>query len=205
MHRRFLKSAATVLGAAALIVAPMALLAPSANAAAIELNEDNADASVPFVKGPPPTGTNHVEYWVNFLAKEGVKDATCVKVDDVDKETWTIPAPPKDTKFVLVTSKAASENALEEEQNANLAWWKDGKAAQGNIVTAVDGKDISHVIWCTVPDKKTPPPSTPPVVDTDRVETTGAGANLGLVGAASALLIGAGAIVLGRRRQGAHR
>lgn len=205
MHRRFLKSLATVMGAAALIVAPMALLAPSAQASMV-LDETNTDDTVPFIKGPSPTGTNHVAYWVDYLADKGINGATCTKVTpSEDTKTWVIPPAPEGTEYVLVTSKAGSG------ESANLVWWAP-KAAEGNTVTAVEGKNISHVIWCTVPKKTTTPPvtttppthSTPPVVDTDRV-STGSGANLGLYGAAAALLVGAGAIVAGRRRQGAHR
>ena len=206
MHRRFLKSLATVMGAAALVVAPMALLAPSAQAA-IVLDESNADDIVPFIANEPGVpGTNQVAYWVNYLEEKGFTDVYCEKVTPKeDTKTWVIPAPPEGDEYVLVTSKAGSGD------KANLVWWAP-KAAEGNTVTAVDGKDISHLVWCTgeqpvtttPPPSTTPPASTPPVVDTDRV-STGSGANLGLYGAAAALLVGAGAIVAGRRRQGAHR
>ena len=93
MHRRFLKSLATMMGAATLIVAPMVLLAPSAHAAVIELNEDNADDAVPTVQGPG--GTNSVTYWVNYLADKGIEGATCVKEGGAGK-TWTIPPAPED-------------------------------------------------------------------------------------------------------------
>ena len=69
----------------------------------------------------------------------------------------------------------------------------------------------SHIILCTAKkiddhadEDPTPPHSTPPVIDTDRVDTT-VPVRTSAVSAAAALLVGAGAIVLGARRQGAHR
>ena len=112
-----------------------------------------------------------------------------------------------------------------EGQYPNQAWWAP-KAAQGNTVTAVAGKNISHVILCTVPKKTTTPPPrtsppvtkppvtkppvtkppvTGPVVETDRVADTGSAAGLGMAAAATVLAAGLGAVAFSRRRQGNHR
>ena len=97
-------------------------------------------------------------------------------------------------------------------------WWAP-KAAQGNTVA---GKNISHVIWCTIPKKTTTtppprtsppvtkppvtkPPVTGPVVETDRVADTGSAAGLGMAAAATVLAAGLGAVAFSRRRQGNHR
>ncbi|HOB80631.1 MAG TPA: hypothetical protein PLO87_07440 [Ornithinibacter sp.] len=141
-------------------------------------------------------------------------------------KSWVIPAPATGTQYALVTSKAGNENALEEGQYPNQVWWAP-KAAQGNTVTAVAGKNISHVIWCTIPKKTTTtppprtsppvtkppvtkppvtkPPVTGPVVETDRVADTGSAAGLGMAAAATVLAAGLGAVAFSRRRQGNHR
>jgi hypothetical protein len=203
MHRRLLKPLATVMGAAALMVAPIALIAPSAQAEPLT----TPDATVPF-----SAAANQLSFWVNWLDENrDIDNATCVNgPGDIDDETWTIPAPPSGTEFVLVVTKAAAG------EQANWAFFDP---MQGDTVVAVDGKEISHVIWCTVP-KMTPPPSTTPpvttppvttppvtgpVVETDRVADTGPVAGLGLAAGAAALVAGMGAMLFSRRRQGNYR
>lgn len=211
MHPRLLKFAGGLLGAAAIVAVPVALALPAH--AAIILTEANKDDAVATVQGP--NGTNQESYWVAYLAGKNIPNATCVKATPPEgTKTWVIPAPPAGRDYALVTSKAANENALEPGQYPNLVWWAP-KAAQGNTVTAVAGKDISHVIWCTIPKKTTPPvttkppttkpPVTGPPVETDRVADNGSAAGLGLALGATALVAGAGAVVVSRRRQGAHR
>ena len=224
---RLIKSLATVMGAAALIVAPMAIVAPSAQAETLTVPDRK-------VEGTPEA--NQPAFWVDYLEDErGITGATCRKIDGGDK-TFELAAPPAGTKYVLAVTKAADENALPEGEFAN---WVFFDPEQGDVLTAVQGKGISHIILCTVPTTATPPAdtppgstppvgtppadtppgstppvgtppadtppaSTPPVIETDRVDG-GSGAGLGLFGAAAALLLGAGAIVIGRRRQGDHR
>ena len=101
--------------------------------------------------------------------------------------------------YVLAVTKAGSG----EEAN-----WVFFDPEAGDVVTAQDGKEISHLILCTV--KKTTPtpehadhadtpttPTTPtgPVVETDRVADTGSSTGLGIL-AAGALIAGAGALFL---------
>jgi hypothetical protein len=97
-------------------------------------------------------------------------------------------------------------------------WWAP-KAAQGNTVTAVAGQNL-EVILCIAEyaDEVSPSPSptvstkpsvkptvTGPVVETDRVADSASVPGLGLAAAGTALVAGAGALVLSRRRQGSHR
>jgi hypothetical protein len=199
MRRRLLKSVASVMGAAALVVAPMALLAPSAQADGHVLTPDDEVAHIP---GDAPEGTNHVEFWVKYLDEErDIAGATCVKENGPNEATFEIPAAPSGTMYVLAVTKAGAGD------EANLVFF-DPMA--GDVVPGVDDKDISHYILCTVPKTTTPPPSTnPPVtgppVETDRVADTGSAAGLGLALGATALVAGAGAMIVSRRRQGAHR
>lgn len=210
------------MGAAAIIMAPVALAAPAS--AAMILNEANADDAVATVRGP--NGTNQESFWVGYLADKDIDGASCKKVTPTSEiKSWVIPAPATGTQYALVTSKAGNENALEEGQYPNQVWWAP-KAAQGNTVTAVAGKNISHVILCTVPKKTTTPPPrtsppvtkppvtkppvtkppvTGPVVETDRVADTGSAAGLGMAAAATVLAAGLGAVAFSRRRQGNHR
>jgi hypothetical protein len=201
MRRRLLKPLATMMGAAALVVAPVALLAPSAQADGHVLTPDDE------VEGT--SAANNVEYWEDTYLPgltPPITNATCTKVPGTNEETWTIPAAPAGTEFVIVVTKAADENALPEGEKANWVFWFP---EEGDVVPAVADKDISHVIWCTVPKTTTPPVTTPPVtgppVETDRVADTGSAAGLGLALGATALVAGAGAMVVSRRRQGAHR
>lgn len=206
------------MGAAAIIMAPVALAAPAS--AAMILNEANADDAVATVRGP--NGTNQESFWVGYLSDRDIDGASCKKVTPASEiKSWVIPAPPTGTEYALVTSKAGNERALEEGQYPNQVWWAP-KAAQGNTVTAVAGKNISHVIWCTIPKKTTTtppprtsppvtkppvtkPPVTGPVVETDRVADTGSAAGLGMAAAATVLAAGLGAVAFSRRRQGNHR
>ena len=206
MHRRLVKSLATMMGAAALVVAPIALLAPAANAEVL----DTPDATVPF-----SAAANQPDFWEEWLETErGITGATCFDepVSGNDAE-FTLPAPDPGTSYVLAVTKAGSQ--------VNWVFF-DPKA--GDVVTAVDEKDISHLILCTVPTTTKPPtteppttepptteppttepPTTkPPVVETDRVADTGSTTALGVF-AAGAMIAGAGALFLSRRRQGAHR
>lgn len=204
MHPRLMKSLAGTVGAVALVVAPMSLLATSAQADSHVLVPDDEVAHVP---GDAPGGTNHVEYWVNYL--EEVRDitgATCMKTEGPDTQTYEVPAAPSGTMYVLAVTKAGS---------GDEANWVFYDPMAGDVLTAWDEKDISHYILCTVP-KTTPsvtttttvtttPTVTGPVVETDRAADTGPAAGLGLAAAATALVAGAGALLVSRRRQGSHR
>jgi hypothetical protein len=211
------------MGAAAIIMAPVALAAPAS--AAMILNEANADDAVATVQGP--NGTNQESFWVGYLSDRDIDGASCKKVTPASEiKSWVIPAPATGTQYALVTSKAGNENALEEGQYPNQVWWAP-KAAQGNTVTAVAGKNISHVILCTVPKKTTTPPPrtsppvtkppvtkppvtkppvTGPVVETDRVADTGSVPRAWVwqpPPPSSPLELGA--LAFSRRRQGNHR
>jgi LPXTG-motif cell wall-anchored protein len=187
------------MGAAALVVAPIALIVPSAQAETLTQPDD----VVAHISGPSPTGTNHPAFWVNYL--EEVRDITgavCYNASGVsgDDEEYTLPAPEEGTMYVLAVTKAGAGD------EANWVFYDPN---EGDVVTAVEGKQISHVILCTVKEETPSTPSTPstptgPVVETDRVADTGSSSGLGLL-AAGALIAAAGAVLFSRRRQGAHR
>ena len=125
MHRRLVKSLATMMGAAALVVAPIALLAPAAHAEVL----DTPDATVPF-----SAAANQPDFWEEWLETErGITGATCFDepVSGNDAE-FTLPAPDPGTSYVLAVTKAGSQ--------VNWVFF-DPKA--GDVVTAVDEKDIS--------------------------------------------------------------
>jgi LPXTG-motif cell wall-anchored protein len=201
MHRRLAKSLATLMGTAALIVAPFALLAPSASAATLTTPDDRVEGTAEH---------NQVDWWEESYLPSltpPITGATCTKIDP-GGTSYTLPALPSGTEYAIVVTKAADENALPPGEKANWVFWSP---EAGDVVTAVQGKGISHVIVCTVKTKPSTPstPSTPtkptgPVVETDRVAETGSSTGLGLL-AAGALIAGAGAVILSRRRQGAHR
>ena len=66
---RLIKSLATVMGAAALIVAPMAIVAPSAHAETLTVPDRK-------VQGTPEA--NQPAFWVDYLEDErGITGATC--------------------------------------------------------------------------------------------------------------------------------
>ena len=67
MHRRLVKSLATMMGAAALLVAPIALIAPSAQAAHV-LTPDEYAAGTP--------GNNNEATWEAFLEAEGFETSS---------------------------------------------------------------------------------------------------------------------------------
>jgi LPXTG-motif cell wall-anchored protein len=181
------------MGTAALVVAPIALLAPSAHAAVL----DDPDAVVPF-----SSGANQPGFWVDWLEDErDITGAVCFDEPvSGNDETFTLPEPDEGTMYVLAVTKAGAG----EEAN-----WVFFDPEAGDVVTAQGGKEISHLILCTVKETApstptTPKPPTGPVVETDRVADTGSSTGLGLL-AGGALLAAAGAFFLGRRRQGTHR
>ena len=201
MHRRLVKTLATLIGAAALVVAPIALLAPSASAEVLTTPDDRVEGTAEH---------NQADWWQNAYLpslKPPITGATCTKISP-GGTTYTLPALPAGTEYAIVVTKAADENALPPGEKANWVFWSP---EAGDIVTAVQGKGISHVIVCTIKSTSSTPstPGTPtkptgPVVETDRVADTGSSTGLGLL-AAGAVIAGVGAIVLSRRRQGAHR
>ena len=195
MHRRLVKSLATMMGAAALLVAPIALVAPAANA-------DHVLTPTEFT--PQSPDDNKTATWVAFLEAKGYTDVECVKYPEEDggqlDDPFEIPEPPAGTEYVLAVVKGGAG------EKANELYWNPGAGHLLSHATAGN----SHIILCTgeTPDTKPPttePPTTkPPVVETDRVADTGSTTALGVF-AAGAMIAGAGALFLSRRRQGAHR
>ncbi|GAA4401807.1 hypothetical protein GCM10023168_11770 [Fodinibacter luteus] len=208
MHRRVIKSLIPLVGAAALVAAPIALAAP-ASAAPVDPDE------------------NKTWFWENYLLEEEGILALCVN-EGSPETPFVVPeiedfftdeqidevfgdVDDADLAYVLGVVKAgggedASEVVVEPEVGDKLAH--------------SNKKDNSHVILCIAelepeepeePEEETPgkpkpkPPVKGPVVETDRVSDSGSAAGLGLAAAATALVAGAGVIVVSRRRQGDHR
>ena len=96
------------MGAAAIIMAPVALAAPASAAMILnEANEANADDAVATVRGP--NGTNQESFWVGYLSDRDIDGASCKKVTPASEiKSWVIPAPATGTQYALVTSKAGN-------------------------------------------------------------------------------------------------
>ncbi len=199
MHRRFVKSLASVMGAAALVIAPVALLAPAAQAAHT-LEPDDVLPNDPYF--------NNEDNWVIELEKDGFVNVECEKIEGAAlTDPFLIPELADEDRFYVVavvkggSGDEANELYFEPEAGHYLS-----HGSAGN----------SHIILCTAeeedetstptPSKSTPgtPTKTGPVVETDRVSDTGSTTALGVI-AGGALIAGAGALFLSRRREGAHR
>ena len=192
MHRRLVKSLATMMGAAALVVAPIALIAPAAQADHI-LTPDEVLENDPFY--------NDENNWVATLEEDGFVNVECIKYEGDDlTDPFVIPdLEDEDRFYVLAVVKGGSG------EDANELYFEP---EAGHILAHTDEAN-SHIILCSADveeDTSTPTPSKPtgPVVETDRVADTGSTTALGVF-AAGAMIAGAGALFLSRRRQGAHR
>lgn len=215
MRRLNLKPLATVMGAAALMVAPVALAAPSFAAAIV------AAPLVPDETMPHSPELNNPETWEQWLLDEEGIVASCTKEEPIDKP-YTIPEIDElfevdeddNVAYVLAVLKGG---ANQEGNAANELYWEPEAGDELSHTTSGN----SHVILCiaeyedettpppsTTPPVTTPPVTTPPVtgpvVETDRAADTGPAAGLGLAAVAAALVAGAGAMMFGRR-QGNHR
>ena len=200
MHRRFVKSLASVMGAAALVIAPVALLAPAAQADHT-LEPDGVLPNESFF--------NNEDTWVDVLEEDGFVNVECVKIEGAElTDPYLIPELEDEDRFYVVAvvkgGSGDDANEVYEEPEA------------GHYLSHTDEAN-SHIILCTAeeeddtstptPSKTTPgttPTKTGPVVETDRVDETGSTSALGVI-AGGALVAGAGALFLSRRRQGAHR
>jgi LPXTG-motif cell wall-anchored protein len=194
MHRRLVRSLATMMGAAALVVAPIALIAPAAQA-------DHVLTPDSFLPGEPEY--NDEDNWAAQLEEDGFVNVVCIKVEGEElTDPYLIPElEDEDRAYVLAVVKAgntAKANEIYEEPEA------------GHYLSHATSEN-SHIILCSAEledDTSTPTPTptkpTGPVVETDRVADTGSTTALGVF-AAGAMIVGAGALFLSRRRQGAHR
>jgi hypothetical protein len=215
MHRRLLKPLATVMGAAALMVAPIALAAP---ASAVSIVAAPITPDETWEHDPDYNDPTFWEEWI-YEDSDGEVVATCIKEEEIDKP-YTIPAidtlfefeegdSAEDFEYVLAVLKGG---ANQEGNEANELYFYP--SAGDELSHATSGN--SHVILCiaesedeTPPPSTTPPVTTPPVtgpvVETDRVADTGPVAGLGLAAGAAALVAGMGAMLFSRRRQGNYR
>lgn len=208
MHRRVLKSLAPLVGAAALIAAPIAFAAPAA-AAVIE-----PDQIIPFERELLDPAT-----WEDIFAEEDGVDTWCesfgdiptpVEIAEID-DAFELPgdADPADFGYYAAVLAGFPEQGDKGEPDLEL------------YVEPLPGDELEHaagqnveVILCIAefedeatssPSPSVKPTVTGPVVETDRVADTGPAAGLGMATAATALIAGAGALFAGRRRQGSHR
>ncbi len=185
MHRRLVKSFGTMMGASALLVAPIALAAPAhAGVVTAEQAFLEPDDVVPF-----SLEATEEDFWERYLAEEGYAFAMCTKDDNPGDSPYQVP------DFGIVLAVVILNDGLEME-TANEVYLRP---PTGGLI-AHEG--LLHVMVCT-PEQDGPLPTTP-VVETDRVGDTG-GTNAALVLAAGAMTAGAGALFLSRRRQGAAR
>lgn len=176
----------STVGAVALLAGSLGVLA-SASAAPVS---SGVAASVDSDK-------NHTSYWESVLAGQypGVK---CKKYDNVDAKTFTVPAADDGYDWVYAIVKAGADQSVDQPNEEHSS------VSEGDVLSHSSGKDISHVILCEAPTKKSTTttttttttktsttssstsPSTGPVVETD------------LVGGSSGLGLGAGlAVILG--------
>jgi hypothetical protein len=187
MNRRLVRSFATMMGASALLVAPIALAAP-AHAAVVAAEQEflEPDDVVPF-----SMEANEEDFWERYLAGEGYALAMCTKDDSPGDSPYEVP----DLRLVLAV--VLLNDGLELE-TANEVYMRP---PAGGLI---EHEGLLHVMVCT-PEQQGPLPTSPaPVVETDRVGDNG-GTNAAVVLAAGAMTAGAGALFLSRRRQGAHR
>lgn len=229
MHRRVLKSFAPLVGAAALIAAPIAFAAP-ASAAVIA-----PDETIPF----DPELLDPAA-WEEILGEEEDIDAWCESFGEIPTPV-DIPEiedlfelgsdeDPADFGYVLAvltgtsiwqgeetepTEEESTQESAPTEEDVRLApsghelYWEP---SVGDELVHAD-EDNAELILCIAEfeEETTPtppvskPPVTGPVVETDRVADTAPAAGLGLAAAATGLVAGAGALLVGRRRQGSHR
>lgn len=211
---RLLKPFVPLVGAAALIAAPVAFAAP-AFAAVIE-----PDDSIPFdPELLDPT------VWEDILAEEEDVDAWCESFGDIRTplyipdviDAFQLPedAEPADFGYYLAVLAGFPEEGTEEDPDLELYW----EPSVGDEIEHAAGQNL-EVILCVAEyeDEVSPSPSptvstkpsvkptvTGPVVETDRVGDSASVPGLGLAAAGTALVAGAGALVLSRRRQGSHR
>ena len=189
MYRRLVKSFATMMGAYALLVAPIALAAPAhASVVSAEQQFLEPDDVVPF-----SIEANDPDFWERYLAGDpGYAYAVCTKDDNPGDSPYVVP----DLRIILAV--VILNDGLEVE-TANEVYLRP---PAGSLIEH-DG--LLHAIVCT-PEQQGPlPTSTAPVVETDRVGDTGGTSAAVVVVAAGALTAGAGALLLSRRRQGALR
>ena len=205
MHRRLVTSFASIMGAAALVATPLALVAPAAQAAPVVSAVIPPDETWDFDED-----YNHEEFWEQFLAEEEDIDALCVKEEPVS-DPYTIPEiselfdVPEDVEaaYVLAVVKGGAD---QDDNDAIELYWEPEAGDQLSHAT----KTNSFVILCIAEledETSTPTPSktpTGPVVETDGVAPAGSPNVLAPI-AAGAILAGAGALLLGRHRQGTHR
>ena len=187
MHRRLVKSFATMMGASALLVAPLALSAPAhAGVVTAEQAFLEPDDVVPF-----SFKATQEDYWEGYLSGVGYANAMCTKDDNPGDSPYAVP------NLRIVLAVVILNDGLEMD-TANEVYLRPPTSG----LIAHEG--LLHVMVCT-PEQDGPlPTSTTPVVETDRVGDTG-GTNAALVLAAGAMTAGAGALFLIRRRQGAAR
>ena len=208
MRQRIITAVASVIGAAAVVAAPIALLAPAQGAPVPASNHEPST-------WPHSNEANQTGYWVDFLEDQGYDDVVCVK-DEIQgnesDEVWVVPELDDEGRvYVLAVVKGGAKDS------ANQLYWRPVAGQELTHPT----KGISHVILCTAdkvttsspkPKTSTAPPTkhtptkTGPRVETDRpAEGGGPGAGLLAAGGALLALAGIGAVVLDGRRRGEHR
>lgn len=101
---------------------------------------DNGGGNNGGDNGNDDSAKNHPEYWENQYP-----GTTCVKYDNVNALTFTVPAAPDDTEWVVAVVKAGSKQSVD---NPNHV---DETVRTGDVLSHPSGKNISHVILCHKP------------------------------------------------------
>lgn len=211
MHRRVLKSLAPLVGAAALIAAPIAFAAPAAAAVIAP------DETIPF-----DSELLDPAAWEDILAEEEDIDALCesfgdiptpVDIPDIEQLFELGPdTDPADFGYYLAVLSTIPDPESEEDPAGLELYWEPSVGDELEHAAGDNGEVILCIAEFEDEPTVTPTPTTSakptvtgPVVETDRVADTGPAAGLGMAAAATALVAGAGALFVGRRRQGSHR
>jgi hypothetical protein len=182
MHRRLVKSFATMIGASVLLVVPVVLAAPAhAGVVAAEQPFLEPDDVVPF-----SIEANEDEFWEAYV---DLPNIVCLKDESPGDSPYVVP----DLRLIIAVILYDGS----ESETANEVYLRP---PEGGLI---EHEGLAHVFVCQ-PEQQPIFTSTPPVVETDRVGDTGA-TYAALALSAGAVTAGACALFLSRRRPGAHR
>lgn len=210
MGRRLTALLLPPLAAATLVAVPISVSAPAA-AAGIGAAVIEPDRTQPFdydVMSASALDSKYEGFPVHCVAVRDV--STPYVIPEIDA-AFSMPDERayRYLEVYLAGPGGEAGDLGEEAQVATVIEHYDAPSA-GDSVVHQDGVNADAVLCITWPESQTTPstdqPSvTGPVVETDRVADSGSAARLGLAAAATALVTAAGAVFVGRRRQGVHR
>jgi hypothetical protein len=220
MRSTLARPLAAAVAGAALILVPMS--------ASAEPFPNPIDVEDPFSVESLPNEPeyNNEDNWTLWLTEIGAPGVECTKYENPVATPFVVPLYPSETEeWALAVVKSGSDQSTESPND--LVWFP---FPEEELFHSSE-REISHVILCSaLVEEETTPPTTPvtsttttsttttsttttgttttttpvtgPVVETDR-PAGGDMSQVGLFAGAAALLAGATALVLGRRRQSA--